>query len=70
MTTATDLSGTWSVATFYRAHLDLEHLSNSKECCVRCVPALTACGVLPPGWPEAAAHRLVRRMIDVIAVPV
>ena len=35
MTTAKDLSGTWSVAAFYRAiadaHLDLEHLSNDAQ---------------------------------------
>jgi hypothetical protein len=71
MTTATDLSGTWSVDAFYRAHLGRDHRDPRRvdtpylECCVRCVPALTARGVLPPGWPGAVACRLIRRMLDV-----
>ena len=72
MTPATDLSGTWSVAAFYRAiadaHLDLDDLSArcSADDDFCCVPTLVACGALPPGWPEAVAHRLVRRMIAVL----
>jgi hypothetical protein len=68
MTTPTDLSANWPVAAFDRAHLGRDHRRRAtwQECCVRCVPALTARGVLPPGWPEGAAHRLVRRMIDLL----
>jgi len=69
----TDLSGTWSVAAFYRAiadaHRDLDDLNN--RCCVKgsnfcCVSALTACGALPSGWPETRAHRLAKAMIWVM----
>jgi hypothetical protein len=28
-----------------------------------CAPALVACGAVPPGWPEAAAQRLVDAML-------
>jgi hypothetical protein len=66
MTTATALSGTWSVDAFFRAHLGRDHLAHERhEHCVRCWPALTARGVLPLGWPAAAACRLIRRMLDV-----
>jgi hypothetical protein len=66
-TPARDLAGTWSVAAFDRAHLGRDHLPNyfqHLEHCVRCVPALTVRGVLPLGWPAAAACRLVRRVLN------
>jgi hypothetical protein len=110
MTTAMDLSGTWSVAAFHRAcedaHVDLgafhsawlhawltrldlghrhacldiahRHEAYGPLCTAReasppltaCLPlppacgaALTACGALPPRWPEGAAQRLLVAMV-------
>jgi hypothetical protein len=62
MTTAKDLAGTWSAAAFDRAcaiaHLDLAHLNDADF-----VPAVVRVGALPPGWPEAVAHRLALTLI-------
>jgi hypothetical protein len=59
MTTAKDLSGTWSVATFHRAIAPIERLADDENF----VPTLTQCGALPEGWPEAPARRLALAMI-------
>jgi hypothetical protein len=120
MTTAMDLSGTWSVPAFHRAcedasvdldgfhmawlyawliRLDLgprhacldvahRHEAYGPLCTAReaapsltaCLPlppacgaALTACGALPPRWPEGAAQRLLVAMVkakDFLVPPV
>jgi hypothetical protein len=59
MTTAKDLSGTWSVAAFHRAIAPIERLADNENF----VPTLTQCGALPEGWPEAPARRLALAMI-------
>ncbi len=59
MTTAKDLSGTWSVAAFHRAIAHIERLADDEHF----VPTLTRCGALPEGWPEAPARRLALAMI-------
>ena len=59
MTTAKDLSGTWSVAAFHRAIAPIERLADDEHF----VPTLTHCGALPEGWPEAPARRLALAMI-------
>jgi hypothetical protein len=69
MTAVQDLSGTWSVAAFHRAiklaHLDLERLiDRNNHHHESFVPAFTACGALPPGWPEAVARRLAWTMFQ------
>jgi hypothetical protein len=49
------------------AYIDLVDFGHRAEDCTHvppnCVPTLTACAALPPGWPEAVAQRLVVAMI-------